>query len=153
MEALSIDYSKYSKALSGTYAKMRGKVINVVGLTIESAGPLARMGDICRIYPKDKEGEGAMSGEPALSEVVGFKNGRVLLMPYENTYGIGEGSIVENTDESLQVYVSDDLLGKTLDGFGRLDSTSDHPGEPIPGGIPRSVESLPPDAMIPFRRY
>ena len=50
MEALSIDYSKYSKALSGTYAKMRGKVINVVGLTIESAGPLARMGDICRIY-------------------------------------------------------------------------------------------------------
>ncbi|MCR5095059.1 MAG: FliI/YscN family ATPase [Lachnospiraceae bacterium] len=147
MDIPVIDYSKYQKAETGVYHKMRGKVVNVVGLTIESAGPKARMGDICRIYPKDKDGEGGMSGEPSLSEVVGFKNGRVLLMPYENTYGIGEGSIVENTDEALQVYVSDDLIGKTLDGFGRLDSSSDHPGEPIPGGIPRSVESLPPDAM------
>lgn len=147
MQAPAIDFGKYQKAETGTYYKMRGKVINVVGLTIESAGPASRMGDICRIYPKDKDGEGVMSGEPSLAEVVGFKNGRVLLMPYENTYGIGEGSIVENTDEALQVYVSDDLLGKTLDGFGRLDSTSDHPGEAIPGGTPRSVESLPPDAM------
>ena len=147
MDPLVIDHSKYQKAETGTYFKMRGKVVNVVGLTIESAGPVARMGDICKIYPKDKEGGGEMSGEPAMSEVVGFKNGKVLLMPYENTYGIGEGSIVENTDESLQVFVSNDLIGKTLDGFGRLDSSSDNPGGTIPGGVPRSVESLPPDAM------
>ncbi|MCR5674947.1 MAG: FliI/YscN family ATPase [Lachnospiraceae bacterium] len=147
MDTLNIDFSKYQKAETGTYFKMRGKVINVVGLTIESAGPVARMGDICRIYPKDKDGEGAMSGEPALSEVVGFKNGRVLLMPYENTLGIGEGSIVENTDESLQVYVGDDLIGRTLDGFGRFDTSSEDPGGHIEGGTPRSVEGTPPDAM------
>lgn len=147
MDFPAIDFSKYEKAMTLPYFKMRGKVINVVGLTIESAGPAARLGDICMIYPKNMDGEGAMSGEPTKAEVVGFKNGKVLLMPYENTYGIGEGSIVENTGEALQVYVSNDLIGRTLDGFGLLDSTSDHPGEPIPGGTPRSVESLPPDAM------
>ena len=147
MASKLIDFAKYKKLESVPFYRTSGKVVNVVGLTIESAGPNARMGDICRIYPKDKDGSGATSGEPTLSEVVGFKNGRVLLMPYENTYGIGEGSIVENTDEELQVYVSDELLGKTLDGFGRLDSSSEHPGEPIEGGVPRSVESIPPDAM------
>ncbi|MBQ7679898.1 MAG: FliI/YscN family ATPase [Butyrivibrio sp.] len=142
-----IDFAKYKKLENIPFYRTSGKVMNVVGLTIESAGPNARMGDICKIYPKDKDGTGGTSGEPTLSEVVGFRNGRVLLMPYENTYGIGEGSIVENTDEELQVYVSDDLLGRTLDGFGRLDTSSDTPGEPIEGGIPRSVESTPPDAM------
>ena len=49
MQAPKIDFSKYQKAETGNYYKMRGKVVNVVGLTIESAGPAARMGDICRL--------------------------------------------------------------------------------------------------------
>ena len=115
MDFPAIDFSKYEKAMTLPYFKMRGKVINVVGLTIESAGPAARLGDICRIYPKNMDGEGAMSGEPTKAEVVGFKNGKVLLMPYENTYGIGEGSIVENTGEALQVYVP--VRGRSLPSF------------------------------------
>ena len=32
-----------------------GKVVNVVGLTIESAGPDARLGDVCEIFPEGED--------------------------------------------------------------------------------------------------
>ena len=51
----SIDISKYKKMQNAPYYRMRGKVVNVIGLTIESAGPDAKLGDICLIYPKKKE--------------------------------------------------------------------------------------------------
>ena len=59
-------------------------------------------------------------------------------MPCDNTDGIGLGCIVENTGNPLTVPVSDDLLGKVLDGLGRID------GEYTPG-VPYSVEAQPPD--------
>ena len=113
MANATIDPRKYIKALDMTYYKKMGKVMNVVGLTIESAGPDAKMGDLCRIY---KEGR---SGEYILAEVVGFKNNHTLLMPYEATDRIGGGCIVENEGIPLSVPVGEELLGKTLDGLGR----------------------------------
>ena len=107
---------------------------NVVGLTIESAGPESRLGDLCRIYPADEE------YAPIMAEVVGFKDRRTLLMPCGKTDGIGLGCIVENTGEPLTVPVSDELLGKVLDGLGRID------GEYM-AGTPYNVEAQPPDAM------
>lgn len=111
-----------------------GRVENVVGLTIESAGPEAKLGDLCRIFPTDEE------YEPIMAEVVGFKERKTLLMPCGKTDGIGLGCIVENTGEPLTVPVSDALLGKVLDGLGRLD------GEYM-SGTAYSVEAPPPDAM------
>lgn len=111
-----------------------GRVENVVGLTIESAGPESRLGDLCRIYPADEE------YAPIMAEVVGFKDRRTLLMPCGKTDGIGLGCIVENTGEPLTVPVSDELLGKVLDGLGRID------GEYM-AGTPYNVEAQPPDAM------
>ncbi len=108
-----MDLSRYDKAKEKVYYRKLGKVLNVVGLTIESAGPDARLADICYIHPEGSNGPGIMA------EVVGFKEGRTLLMPYENTEGIGTGNIVENTGESLRVHVGDFLLGKSLDGLGR----------------------------------
>ena len=49
-----IDFDKYKKMESQTYYRTRGKVVNIIGLTIESAGPDAKLGDICLIYPKSK---------------------------------------------------------------------------------------------------
>ena len=69
------DFFKYDKAKDRTYFKKLGKVLNVVGLTIESAGPDAKLADICYIHPEGDEGQGIMA------EVVGFKDGRTLLMP------------------------------------------------------------------------
>ena len=44
------------------------------------------------------------------AEVVGFKDSRVLLMPFDVVDGIGPGSIVENTEKPLEVKVGDDIL-------------------------------------------
>jgi flagellum-specific ATP synthase len=109
----AIDVKKYKKIYNQTLYKNMGKVVNVVGLTIESAGPDAKMGDLCRIYKEGRE------GEYILAEVVGFKNKYTLLMPYEATDRIGGGSIVENEGAPLSIPVGEELLGKTLDGLGR----------------------------------
>ncbi|WP_044932762.1 flagellar protein export ATPase FliI [Butyrivibrio sp. AC2005] len=144
-----IDYSKYKKIANNMFYRVRGKVVNVVGLTIESAGPEAKMGDICYIYSKKKDGESTArpSGRGTMAEVVGFKDNHVLLMPYENISGIGSGSIVENTDSPLRVNVGEGLLGKTLDGLGRIDGTNYGKGVQLENGIAYSVENQPPDPM------
>ena len=132
------DLSRYEKAKEKNYYKKLGKVLNVVGLTIESAGPDARLADICYIHPEGDNGPGIMA------EVVGFRDGRTLLMPYENTEGIGIGNLVENTGESLHVSVGDFLLGKMLDGLGRP-AAGDFQ---VPVDAPvYSVEAPPPNPM------
>ena len=145
----SIDLTKYKKMQNAPFYRMRGKVVNVIGLTIESAGPDAKLGDICLIYPKKKDNDSVteFTAKPAMAEVVGFKDNHVQLMPYENTSGIGNGSIVENTDSPLRVNVGEGLLGKTLDGLGRIDGTSYGKGVALEGGIAYSVENQPPDPM------
>ncbi len=134
------DYGKYNKAVQFTYFKKMGKVVNVVGLTIESAGPDAKLGDICRIIPKSDD-MGEASADEILAEVVGFKDKKTLLMPYGVTDGIGLGSMVINTGYPLMVTVSRSLLGKSLNALG----------VPIDGSVIEgekySVENAPPDPM------
>lgn len=129
---------KYETCIEEPLFKKMGKVVNVIGLTIESAGPDARLGDICRIFPAG----GQEAGAPIMAEVVGFKGGMTQLMPYEVTDGIGSGSMVENTNMPLTVEITDDILGKTLDGLGR----------PVDGGKFEAaarypVEAAPPDPL------
>ena len=133
----SVNFVKYEKVSEGTFYRMKGKVVNIVGLTIESLGPEAKMGDICLIYPDSKE-----SGKPAMAEVGGFKDRKTLLMPYEPIEGIGFGSIVENTGLPLTIQVSDNLLGQTLDGLGRPTGDS-----VTVNGKVYSVEAPPPDPL------
>lgn len=133
---LAINFDKYNKILDQSLIKKKGKIVNVVGLTLESAGPDAKLGDVCYIYP---EAEGA---KPILAEVVGFKEGKTQLMPYDVTDGIGLGNIVENTGETLKVWVGPELLGKCLDGLGRpIDGTKLSNVQAYP------VEAPPPDPM------
>lgn len=132
-----IKLEKYNSVLSEPLFKIRGKVVNVVGLTIESAGPSAKLGDICMIYPNSSNAE----TRPALAEVVGFREGRNLLMPYEDVEGIGPGSSVENTGAPLTVRVDEGLLCHTLDGLGRPNE------EMVLTGREYSVEAKPPDPM------
>lgn len=128
-----INFEKYRGAGSGNYARLKGKVVNVVGLTIESAGPDAKMGDICLITPE--------AGVPVMAEVVGFREGRNLLMPYELVEGVGKGSMVENTGLPLSVRVDESLLGQSLDGLGRPVGGTPLTGPQYP------VEAPPPDAL------
>ncbi len=131
----AINFEKYKKTREMTFYKKLGKVVNVVGLTIESLGPDARLADMCHIIPGDD------TKKPILAEVVGFKDSKTLLMPYESTDGIGSGCIVENLGHPLTVQVNDNLLGKTLDGLGNPSDGTVINGEEYP------VEAAPPDPM------
>lgn len=133
---MAIDVSKYQSLLEKKYEKHLGKVVKVVGLTIESIGPDAKLNDMCYIIPKN-------GGEPLKAEVVGFRDDRVLLMPYDNVEGVGLGSRVENSGAPLKVYASEALLGKTLDGLGvPIDGSAlDYSGQGY------SVEAMPPDPL------
>lgn len=136
MDAVKINFEKYIKVAEESFFARKGKIVNVVGLTIESMGPDARLGDVCYVYPDDT------LAKPIMTEVVGFKEGKTQLMPYGSTEGIGIGNIVVNTERPLTVQVSDSLLGKTLDGLGRPTD-----GSTIVEGKSYSVEAPPPDPM------
>ncbi len=131
-----INKDKYYRLTDKVYFRKLGKVVNVVGLTIESAGPDAKLGDVCRIIPNSDE-----ETQPIMAEVVGFKDKKTLLMPFDAVDGIGLGSVVENTGETLTVMVSEELLGKTLDGLGRPIDGKEIKGTPYP------VEAMAPHPM------
>lgn len=88
----------------------KGKVTKIVGLTIEADGPLLGIGTRCRIAGYD--------GREILAEIVGFKDDRIVLMPYGENEGIAPGSPVTNESYGNTVKVSDNLLGRVLDGLG-----------------------------------
>mgnify|MGYP000811829151 FL=1 len=135
MIGLDINYEQYFSLVNRTYVKELGKVVKIVGLTVESVGPSCKLNDLCKIISKDGTQE-------VMAEVVGFRDNRVLLMPFESVEGIGPGSTVENTKEPLKVYVGEELLGHSLDGLGRpLDGKELHLKETYP------IEAPPPDAL------
>lgn len=130
-----LDIEKYKSVTEQVFFRKLGKVVNVVGLTIESAGPDARLGDVCRIVPDSTE------AEPVLAEVVGFRDRKTLLMPLDAVEGIGLGCSVENTGYPLTVAVSEELLGKTVNGLGQPVDGSRIKGKGYP------VEAPPPDPL------
>lgn len=89
----------------------RGHVLRVSGQSIEAAGPDATIGEVCEIQV---EGQDAA----LLAEVVGVKPGRVVLMPYGDTRGIGAGSAIVATGQPPGMRVGPGLLGRVLDAFG-----------------------------------
>jgi len=107
-----IDINKYENALKNNYVKRLGRVAQVVGLTIESVGPEVNIGSTCIIRSNKYS-------PPVITEVVGFKGNHVLLMPLGNIAGIGPGSIVEAVGRPLSLKVSDNMLGRVLDGLGQ----------------------------------
>lgn len=107
-----INWDKYQSVFNENYMVHFGYVTQIVGLTIESVGPMCKVGDLCNILPKINSEKGV------LAEVVGFREKNLLLMPLGDTTGIGIGSIVKATGKPLQVGVSDDLLGQVVDWQG-----------------------------------
>lgn len=105
---------------------LTGKVENIVGMSIEASGGQAAVGDICRIY------NGA-SGRQFTAEVAGFRNERILLMPYSDVSGISAGNFVRNTGRQLTFRMGPFLrgriinaLGQPIDGKGAFTGGSSH---------------------------
>lgn len=107
----TIDFDKYLQLLDKSYEQEIGKVVKMVGLTIEASGPKANLNDVCYIT-------GAGKTDKKIAEVIGFRENRILLMPFDDMTGVGIGSLVENSGTNFKVPVGEELLGKTLDGMG-----------------------------------
>lgn len=92
--------------------KCVGYISKVQGLLIESRGPQAIIGEICRI-------EAPKAPSPILAEVVGLRDDTVQLMAYNETDGIEVGNRVVASGSSLEVAASRKLLGRVLNAFGK----------------------------------
>lgn len=142
----NLDVLKYIEHLQPLDpVRVNGKVTQVIGLTVESEGPDASIGDVCFIYP-------SKGAKPIKAEVVGFRENKVILMPLGDLHAISPGCDVVGTGKPLTVQVGSELLGKVLDGLGNpLDgsflprrmphySTHNEPSNPLKR--PRVVEPL-----------
>ncbi|EIT85083.1 flagellum-specific ATP synthase [Fictibacillus macauensis ZFHKF-1] len=99
--------------------KYYGRVTKVVGLTIESSGPRASIGDLCYIHLGDNH------QKKVSAEVVGFHEDRVLLMPFAPIKEMAVGSLVEATGQSVSIGVGPALIGQVIDALGKpLDGVS-----------------------------
>ncbi len=104
-------FNKYLDTLEGVSPiKYIGKVHQVIGLTVESIGPQTELGELCTIITSHKE---------ILAEVVGFKDKKIILMPFSDIESVSLGCEVIASGTALKVTVSDDLLGRVLDGLGK----------------------------------
>ncbi len=88
-----------------------GRVRELAGLLIASQGPAAAVHDFCEIY--------TATGQRIRAQVIGFRDGRVLLMPLEQTTGLQAGDTIVARPEASRIEVSQRLLGRVLDGFGK----------------------------------
>jgi flagellum-specific ATP synthase len=111
--------------------RWRGQVLESVGQTIESAGPLASVGECCEIQDQ--------FGHTHLAEVIGFRGSNLLSMPVESTEGIRFGNSVSALGVHPQIEAGPALLGRVLNAMGA----------PIDDGRPLSVsQTLPLDGAV-----
>ena len=153
---MQINLQRYHNLLDkSSFVKYFGRVSKVVGLTIESDGPEADIGRLCKLY--------ASRGKKVIqTEVVGFRDSKVLLMPLGDMSGVGPGNLVIASDSTLRAGVGMDLMGRVLDGLGHpidgkgplrhekyypIDNDPPHPlnrkriTEPLPLGV-KAIDGL-----------
>ena len=125
------------------FTRRSGTVSQFFGLVVESVGPDAFLGEVCEIYSRS-------TATPIASEVVGLKDGKVLLMPYGELRGIGLGCEVLATGRAVEMAIGEGLLGRVIDAFGRpLDG---RPLPPLPAQYRLTHEPLNPLARSRIRR-
>ncbi|TMO66631.1 FliI/YscN family ATPase [Pseudoalteromonas aurantia] len=88
-----------------------GVVSQSIGLVIEADIPNVFIGEICEVFPKGRL-------LPFKCEVVGFKEDRALLMPYEYIRGIAHGNRVKSLGRKAFANVGESYLGRVVDAFG-----------------------------------
>jgi len=128
-----LDFAKYQRVLERINPiKVYVKVSEIVGLVVEGNGPAASIGELCSLLPT--------GNKPVIAEVVGFKKGKVILMPLENIQGLGPGCKIKSLGKKASVRVGRSLLGRVIDGSGNpidnkgpIDAEEEYPlyAEPI----------------------
>jgi flagellum-specific ATP synthase len=131
-----LELHRYHKWLSeADSAQWTGTVTETIGLIVESRGPAAAVGDFCEILTR--------SGRRIRTQVIGFREGRLLSMPLEETGGLQSGDKIVARKRDSQLAVSTALLGRVLDGFGRpIDQ-----GPPLPADAWYDLHAPPPGPL------
>jgi flagellum-specific ATP synthase len=130
-------FAKYRKTAEHTDPiKCVGRVSRVQGGLVESRGPHATIGEICRLLV-------GREGSVIPAEVVGLRDETVQLMSYGETTGIEIGNRVIASGSPLEVPVSRNLLGRVLDCMGNpVDGKGD-----IGDSVSYPVMASPPDPL------
>ena len=112
-KSFQLNIAKFTEAVRTCPSmKLTGKVTQVIGLVIESQGPTVSVGELCYVHSR------LADVAPIPAEVVGFREGYVMLMPVGEMQGIGPGCEVVSAQKMLNVKVGPELLGRVLDGLG-----------------------------------
>jgi len=107
-----IHWDKYLSAIESCQPiELEGKILKVAGIVAEANGPGLGVGSLCAI--RDSEGLNIQA------EVIGFKDKRVMVMPFGEMRGIKPGSRIVNISKRPAVQVGETYLGRVIDGLGR----------------------------------
>ncbi len=130
-----IDLSPYMRIVKNSEPlKVYGRIVDITGLTITASGINVSIGEACKIYSDKTRSIDA--------EVVGFKDGKVILMAIGDISGIKHGSRILPLGKSVSVKVSDELIGRVIDDAGNpLDGKG-----PI-SGVDYPLFSSPPNPL------
>lgn len=108
---MSRHLERYASRLAEIHPwRWQGRVVESVGQTIESAGPIASVGECCEIADQ--------SGERHAAEVIGFRGRNLLSMPLESTAGIRYGDVIEGLGVRPRFEVGNGLVGRVVDALG-----------------------------------
>lgn len=128
----TINWDIYREAIDACQPmKLQGKIVRIAGLVAEGSGPGLSVGSQCIIENQE--------GNHVQAEVVGFKDKRVILMPFGEMRGIKPGSRIVDIDRRPFVTAGEGYLGRVIDGLGRpIDGKGPIKGEkeyPIYGNL------------------
>ncbi len=113
MIAQKLDLDRYRKAITHLNpVSISGRVVQVVGLTVETMGLNCQIGEICEIQT------GNRGSQTLLAEVIGFRNKHMLLMPLGTMEGIQPDSTVRSVSHAFKAPVGKSLIGRVLNGLG-----------------------------------
>ena len=91
--------------------QVAGRLVRMVGMTLEVVGTYAPIGSRCQILSNHLP--------PVEAEVVGFNNDRLYLMPIGDVHGLEPNTKVLPVEGGIKVGVGDSMLGRVIDGSGQ----------------------------------
>jgi len=114
-----LDQNHYLGRLNRTLIySQAGKVTKSLGLIYEAHLPGASIGSICKILSNQSNSSSVGSSVGVDAEVIGFRDKKVLLMPFEDVKGVNNDSLVILKKKTSTMAVGEALLGRVLDGQG-----------------------------------
>ena len=107
--------STYAPAVSlPVQPVVEGRLLRMVGLTLEAEGLRAAMGSRCLVINDD-----SFHPVEVEAEVMGFSGSKIFLMPVGSVAGIAPGARVVPLADNGRLPMGMSMLGRVLDGAGR----------------------------------